>query len=244
MSAAAKKEKACVREDVLAFLPRKDILEYQRNQTVYDEQNPTSGLSLIIEGRVKVTTTIEDGTAAVVGIFGAEEFFGELVLIGRHDSHRERATAMENTTLMSWSAEEIEAQIASQPKLGLALIQILVGRCLDLEERLQSLAFDKTLERVAWGLIRFTKLGTRQRDGSVSIPPLTHQFLSEYLGTSREMVTSNMNELRRLGFLRYSRKAIEIYPEALTQHLRSQRRVRDHGVGTVARTLGEHSKTA
>jgi CRP-like cAMP-binding protein len=70
-------------------------------------------------------------------------------------------------------------------------------------------------------------LGTRQRDGAVSIPPLTHQVFSEYIGTSREIVTDNMNELRRLGFLRYSRKAIEIYPEALTQHLRSQRRVRE-----------------
>jgi CRP-like cAMP-binding protein len=81
---------------------------------------------------VKVTTTLEDGSK----IFDAEQFFGEWVLLGNH-AHRERAMAMERVTVMSWSAAEVEAQIERQPTLGLALMQILAGRCVDLEERLQ-----------------------------------------------------------------------------------------------------------
>jgi CRP-like cAMP-binding protein len=220
MSTAARKNKARDGEDALAYLPRKDIVGYLRHQVVYDEQHPCSELSLVIEGRVKVTRTMK-GTETVVGIFGAEQFFGEQALLGRQP-YCERATAMEETTLMSWSAAEIEAQIDRQPKLAVALMQILVGRCLDLEERLQSLAFHKIPERVARCLIRFARLGTAQGDGAVCIPPLTHQVFSQYLGTSRGMVTSSMNELRHLGFLRYSRKAIEIYPKALAQHLRGR----------------------
>ena len=41
---------------------------------------------------------------------------------------------------------------------------------------------------------------------------LCHEFLSEYIGTSRERTTMYMNQFRRLGYLRYSRKEIVLYP--------------------------------
>jgi CRP/FNR family cyclic AMP-dependent transcriptional regulator len=218
---AAAKQTSRQLEDALAYLPRKGEVGYRRGQVIYDEQNPSNGLSLVVEGRVKVTTATEDGSQIVAGLFCADEFFGAFLLLGQHTS-REQAVALEITTLMSWPRTEIEAQIERQPNLGVALMQMLAMRCLDLEERLQSLALDTTLERLAVSLLRFARLGTRERDGAVSIPPLTHQLLSGYLGTSREIVTGYMNQLRRQGFVRYSRKAIEIYPEALTEYLRNQ----------------------
>jgi len=45
--------------------------------------------------------------------------------------------------------------------------------------------------------------------------PITHELLSRYVATSRELVTQRMNEFRRLGYVRYSRKEIVLYPEAL-----------------------------
>jgi CRP-like cAMP-binding protein len=124
---------------------------------------------------------------------------------------------------MSWTGPEIEEQIERQPRLGVALLQMLVKRGLDYEERLQSFALDKTPERVVRSLLRFAdRLGTRSEDGSVKIPPLTHQVISEYVGTSREIVTFQMNHLRQKGYLRYSRKGIQVYTEALREHLMSQ----------------------
>ena len=45
--------------------------------------------------------------------------------------------------------------------------------------------------------------------------PLTHELLSQYVGTSREVVTCHMMSLRRLGFLQYSRKMIIIHRDAM-----------------------------
>jgi CRP-like cAMP-binding protein len=133
----------------------------------------------------------------------------------------ESAMALENTSLMAWTTQEIEEQVDRQPKLGLALIQMLVERCLEFEERLQSFALDKTPERIMRALLRFsTRFGTRSEDGSVRIPPMTHQLISEYVGTSREIVTFQMNRLRQEGFIRYSRKGIDVYTESLADHLR------------------------
>jgi len=211
-------------EDALAYLPRRSVVEYRRGQVVYDETNPSVGLYLVAQGRVKVSVTMEDGSQSVSGIFTSDDLFGESALLGL-TRRQECAAALETTTLMSWTSEDIEEQIERQPKLGMALIQKLVKRCLDFEERLQSLALDKTPERVASSLLRFAeRFGSPNGDGAVRIPPITHQLLSEYLGTSREIVTFQMNYLRREGLLRYSRKGIEIHTDALAERVRKEAR--------------------
>jgi CRP/FNR family cyclic AMP-dependent transcriptional regulator len=207
-------------EDALVYLPHKPVVEYRRGQLIYDESQPSNGIYLVVRGRVKTSVPTEDGSQTVIEIFAAEDFFGESGLLNLQ--HRgESATALENTALMSWSTAEIEEQVDRQPKLGVALIQTLVERCLDFEERLQSFALDKTPERIMRALLRFAhRFGSRGEDGAVRIPPMTHQLISEYVGTSREIVTFQMNRLRQDGFISYSRRGIEVRVEALADHLR------------------------
>jgi CRP/FNR family transcriptional regulator, cyclic AMP receptor protein len=94
---------------------------------------------------------------------------------------------------------------------------------MDFKERLQGFALDKTPVRVARSLLRFAgRVGEPQSDGSVRIPPLTHQAIAEYVGTSREIVTSQMNLLRQRGYLTYSRKGINIQMEHLREYLQGE----------------------
>ena len=101
-----------------------------------------------------MTIPVEDGAQTVVDIFNTDDFFGESALIGPRRP-AERALALDNVTLMSWTRAEIEEQIERQPRLGIALMQMLVKRGLDYEERLQSFALDKTPERLVRALLRF-----------------------------------------------------------------------------------------
>ena len=218
-------------EDALAYLPRKGVVEYRRGQMIYDRDRPSGAIHLVVSGRVKVSVPGEDGTPIVLDVYSADQMFGECGFLGRL-GYDERAEALERCTLMSWSTTEVEEQIQNQPKLGIALIQVLVERCVDSEERLQSLALDKTPERIARGLLRFAeRAGAREEDGTIRIPPMTHQLLSEYAGTSREIVTFQMNHFRDKGLLRYSRKAINIYVEALRDFAeKPSRGVSHHGL--------------
>jgi len=53
----------------------------------------------------------------------------------------------------------------------------------------------------------------------VRMAPFTHELLAQYVGTSREIVTYYMNQFRRRGYLRYSRKGITLYRDALNSWL-------------------------
>jgi CRP-like cAMP-binding protein len=62
-----------------------------------------------------------------------------------------------------------------------------------------------------------------EEDGSVRMTPFTHELLSQYVGTSREIVTQYMNQFRRQGYLKYSHKGIVLYREAFRDWLRQDR---------------------
>jgi len=76
---------------------------------------------------------------------------------------------------------------------------------------------DNIARRLARSLLRFAeRLGTQGQDGTVSMPPFTHELLAQYVGTSREIVTHYMSQFRRQGLLRYSRAGITINRASLT----------------------------
>jgi CRP/FNR family cyclic AMP-dependent transcriptional regulator len=207
-------------EDPLAHLPCSSILEFQKGQTVYSPDQPCTGLFLVIDGKVKVSRLAGDGHQVVVDIYQPDEFFGESALLSL--AHRaEQATALENTKLMTWSATEIEDIVMRRPKLAVALLQILVQRTIDFGRRIESFSVDNIARRLARSLIRFSdRLGTQEPDGSIRMAPFTHELLSQYVGTSREIVTHYMNQFRRQGYLKYSRKGIILQRDAFKEWLR------------------------
>ncbi len=124
---------------------------------------------------------------------------------------------------MSWSANEIKQQIDREPFLGLALSQYLVRQCIVLQDRIESIAAYKTPERVMLALMQLAdSVGTSMADGAAGVGPLTHHTIAEYVGTSREIVTFQLNRLRRLGLLRYSRRHLDIYTRPMQDMLRER----------------------
>jgi CRP-like cAMP-binding protein len=209
-------------EDPLTYLPRKTAQEVPRGATIYGPDLPNTHLYVVIQGRVLITHASPESGRAVGRFVRADGIFGESALSGR-PVERETAVAMDDVTLMSWSRDEVERQIEHEPRLGLALCQSLVRQCLELQDRIESMAVYKTPERMVLALLQLAcDLGTEMPDGTVRIASLTHHTLAEYVGTSREIVTFQMNRLRRLGLIRYSRQFIDISPKALREVLKGQ----------------------
>ena len=207
-------------EDPLAHLPCSTIVEYRKGQTIYNQDQPSTSLYLVIEGKVKVVRLADDGHQVVIDIYQPDEFFGESAFLSL--PHRsEQATVLEDAKLMAWGTQEIEEIVMKRPRLAVALLQIQVQRTLDMTQRIESFSADNISRRLARSLIRFSeRLGTLESDGSVHMSAFTHELLSQYVGTSREIVTHYMNQFRRMGYLQYSRRGIVMYRDAMHQWLR------------------------
>lgn len=206
-------------EDPLAHLPRSNVVGRKKGQYIYRQDEPSTCIYLVIEGLVKVARLAPDGRSTIVDIYLADDFFGECALLGLAGMP-EQATALEDTKLMAWTAADIGNIVQSRPQLATALLQIVVQRSLEHTQRIESFSLDNIERRLARTLVRLSqKLGVAEPDGSISMAPLTHELLGQFVGTSREVTTHYMNVLRREGYVRYSRRGIILYREALDEWL-------------------------
>jgi CRP/FNR family transcriptional regulator, cyclic AMP receptor protein len=207
-------------EDPLAYLPCSSVQEYSKGNVIYHHDQPNSNLFLVLAGRVRITRDSGRGTQVLVDLYGVDEFFGEASFVANPD-HSEQATAHQDCKLMTWKASEILELILKRPVLAVALLQTFEKRAIALTERLESLSTERIDRRVARTLIHFAEqFGKPREDGGLEMEPLTHELLAQYVGTSRELVTLQMTNLRRQGYLQYSRRSIVLYRDALREWIR------------------------
>src|ERR1035438_6182127 len=120
----------------LAYLPTSNVQEFARGREIYAPGEGCDNLYLAVEGRVKVCRVNQSGVTVVVDIYQAGDFFGETALLkGPHYGVSEQAVALEAARVMTWSATDVERLIEAEPRLAVALMQVMVRRSLDLKNR-------------------------------------------------------------------------------------------------------------
>jgi len=200
-------------EDPLDYLPHSSIIAFKKGQIIYQQNEPSTNLYLIVEGKVKVSFIAVDGYQGILDIYQQDEFFGESAFVNL--THRgNQATAMESTKLMTWTSALVEDVIMRRPRLAVALMQLMAQRSIYLAQRIESFSRDTIERRLACALLRFSeRFGTKTEggDGSICMPTFTQEVLSQYVGTTREAVTHYMIKFRRQGFIKYSRKEVILY---------------------------------
>jgi CRP-like cAMP-binding protein len=209
-------------ENAADYLPHRPVREYSKREIIYDSLRPSRSLYVVLTGRVKVTNVSTEGTQSIIRIAGPDGMFGESSLIAAEDN-RETAVALDRVAVMSWSAAEVDVLIDRHPALGLALSRYFVKQSIELQHRIVAMAAYGISKRVSTSLIQLAEtMGTPTGDGAMRIASLTQYTIAEFVGTSREMLSLEMNRLRRLGMVRYSRKFIDVYAQALAQSLREE----------------------
>jgi len=208
-------------EDPLDYLPRSQSVAYRKGQVIYNQDAPSTSIYVILEGRVKVSRLAAGGRRVLVNIYQTNEFFGESALV--HLPQRlEVASALDNTTLMTWNMSEVEELAVRQPRLGIAFAQMLAQRTTEFTRRIESFNANDVAQRLARCLISLSeRMGTPQEDGSVKMVHFTQELLAEDIGSSREIVSKYMNQFRKQGYLRYSRRGIVLYRDAFENWLRT-----------------------
>jgi CRP/FNR family transcriptional regulator len=202
-------------EDVLAYLPVSNTQQYSKGHLIYGPNAPSQSIHLVVSGKVEISRIAGNGRELLLEIMRPQELFGESAFL---DIPRgcEQATALEMTSVMTWAISEVEDLVMKQPRLAVALMQVFAQRNIEFTRRIDSFSTESTERRLARTLMRFSeRLGTRQEDGALRMMPLTHEQLSRYVGTSREIVTRYMNVFRKQGYVTYSRQAIVLYRDAM-----------------------------
>ena len=162
------------------------------------------------EGRVKIGTYGETGKEITKAILGAGEVFGELALVGEK-KRRDFAYAMDETTVCVISVPEMNSLMREHNGLNLFLMKIMGSRMLEMEQRLESLVFKDSRTRIIEFLYNLgRKKGQRVGYEMLVRRFMTHQEIANLTATSRQTVTTILNDLRNKNILTFNRRRLLI----------------------------------
>jgi len=192
-------------EEIDALAQRATLRTFPKNAVVVNEGDRTDSLYIILSGRVRVFLADEEGNEVTLGIQGAGEYFGEMVL----DEGPRSASIMtlEPSRFAVVSKEAFTAFLASQPEFSVRLIRKLIHRARALTNNVRSLALLDVYGRVARLLLDLAV----ETDGRRVIPEkLTQQDIASRVGASREMISLILKDLSVGGYITVVGKHITV----------------------------------
>lgn len=191
-------------------LPNFKAKTFKKNEYIYLSHDPINSLYIVESGRVKIGTHQDGRKEIIKSVLHQGDFFGELSFIGQTQGGN-FALAMEDTRILVLSKEDLGNWIKKEPQLILILLNALGTRLADMERRLESLVFRNSRARI----IDFLENQVVKRGQRVGYEMLvrsffTHQEIANLTATSRQTVTTVLNELRSKNILVLNRHRLLI----------------------------------
>jgi CRP/FNR family transcriptional regulator, cyclic AMP receptor protein len=119
--------------------------------------------------------------------------------------------ALEPTTIVSLSQEDVERLIDSNPKVALRIIEALCRRLRMSDERLADVALKEVPDRLASLILQLLESeGIVTADGYAIPTPYTHEVLGTMIGAKRVAVSRALSKLREAGAIETRGRCIHI----------------------------------
>lgn len=184
-------------EDELTTLARAGgIKAYPKGTIVVSEGDETDAFYVILQGRVKVFASDEDGKEIVLATQRAGECFGEIVLDGGPRSAS--VMTLEPAKFAVIPHARFREFLHEHPAFAAQLVEKLAERVRGLTATVKSLALMDVYGRVARLLLDLAV----EHEGRMVVPDkLTQQELANRVGASREMVSRILKDLTLGGYI-------------------------------------------
>ena len=180
----------------------KQVLEFHKNQHVFEQGDVADTVFYIQSGKVKLTVVSEQGKEAVVAILEPGQFFGEGCMNG-HPLRIATTTAIEDCVITSITKDAMITAIHDEPKFSELFMTYLLTRNSRIEEDLIDQLFNSSERRLARLLLLLANFGKEGSPQPIS-PNISQETLAEMIGTTRSRVSYFMNKFRNLGLINYN----------------------------------------
>jgi CRP/FNR family transcriptional regulator, cyclic AMP receptor protein len=196
---------------VKAMVGKHEFLNFKKDQFIYFPDEPATNIYMISNGRVRIGHYLDDGKEVIKAILTTGEIFGELALAGE-EKRSDFAQAMDDKTVVCpLTIDELKQLMYQDNELTFKILKLVGLRLMKVERKLELLVFKDARTRI----IEFLKDAASWKGKKVGfetmIPTkLTHKDIASLTGTSRQTVTTILNELKEKNLINFDRKKILI----------------------------------
>jgi CRP/FNR family cyclic AMP-dependent transcriptional regulator len=190
-----------------------------KHANVYTCGDHDETVYFIESGQIKLLMHAPSGQECLLAIYTAGDIFGELCLSGLGE-RQETATAMKKTVVRLIPCAQFFLRLSHDALLG-GFVQYLAVRIADQQAVIASLVTVDSEQRLGKTLLHLARKLGQQDPRSIRIEQrITHEELSEMVGTTRPRISEFMQRFRELGLIELSvERFLIIKEQKLTDYL-------------------------
>ena len=175
-------------------------VEIAKRANVYTCGDQDEMVYFIESGQIKLLMLSPDGKECLLAIHGPGDLFGELCLSGL-GSRQETATAMKETILKQIPCGQFFARLSRDSLFG-GFVQYLAVRIADQQQVIANLVTVDSEQRLGKTLLQLARKLGKKDPRSIRIElKISHEELSEMVGTTRPRISVFMQRFRNLGLI-------------------------------------------
>jgi len=172
----------------------------QRHANVYSAGDSDELVYFIETGQIKLLLLSPEGKECLLAIHGSGDVFGELCLAGLGGRH-EAAVAMKETKLKQIPCAQFFARL-SRDALSEGFVRYLAVRIADQQQVIANLVTVDSEQRLGQTLLQLARTMGKKDPRSIRVElKITHEALSEMVGTTRPRISFFMQRFRNLGLI-------------------------------------------
>lgn len=178
---------------------------------VFQQGDTPEYIYLLAKGTIKIGSTHADGREMIKRILHPEAVFGESGIYSNDAYHNFALTMDKDVIVYRISIKDFRGLLRRSHRLNLNVLNMIGNRLSNTERRLESLVFKDARSRI----IDFLRFNAETRGRKVGYETffkhnLTQQDIANFTGTSRQTVTSVLNDLRKSNLIYFNRTGILI----------------------------------
>jgi CRP-like cAMP-binding protein len=197
------KFKQQLRDSLLREAKNLRAVRITKHDNIYTCGDQDETVYVIESGQIKLLMLSPEGKECLLAIYTAGDIFGEMCLAGS-GVRMETATAMEETTLKMIPSSKFFARLKSDG-LFEGFVQYLVTRIAEQQEAITQLVTINSEQRLGKVLLQLARKLGKQDPRSIRIEhKISHEELSEMVGTTRPRISEFMRRFLELGLIEIS----------------------------------------
>jgi CRP/FNR family transcriptional regulator, cyclic AMP receptor protein len=184
----------------------------EKGSYIYFPKEPSKVVFFLKSGRVKIGTYSKDGKEIIKAIINPGDMFGEMGLVGE-ETRTDFAIALEDDVrICSLGVAEALSLMKANPELSLKVTYQIGNRLRKAERKFESLIFKDARTRIVEFVRQMAEeMGENYSDEILINHSLTHQDIASLTATSRQTVTTILNQLKEAKIIQFDRKSILIH---------------------------------
>jgi len=187
------------------------IVNFNKGDFIYQENDRDKKVYLIKEGKVKIGHNTEDGKEISKAILVKGDMFGEMVLMGEHERIDFAQAETNDTVLCLLTVEQMEDLMKRNQPFNLKVRKLIGSRLKRAESMISSLLFKTSRTRIIDYLLHLADEKGKKVGFETLIQDFhSHKIIGNLTATSRQTVTTVLNELRAKNFIYFNRKSLLI----------------------------------